>query len=307
MLESVILEVEPKYHIPVMMHEILHYLNLKPGMTVVDATIGTAGHSKAILERISPGGMLIGIDRDEDSLAVCRERLREYGNAVRLVHGNFVDIDTILEGIQIKKVDAVLFDLGISSFQLGDPHRGFSFQNEGPLDMRLDRTSYISAYDLMNNLNEEEISTMLWNFGQERWHNRIAHLVVKERERQPISTTSQLANIVVRSIPPRFRHKYYRIHPATRTFQAVRIAVNRELEILDSALNKAIEILKENARICVISFHSLEDRAVKFNFRHAASEEMLGIITPKPLVPAQSEIEVNPSSRSSKLRVGERI
>jgi len=237
-----------------MLNEVLQYLNLSPGKTIVDATIGTGGHSQAILEQIMPGGKIIGIDRDEESLSVCRERLSKYGSACEFVQGNFVDIDSILGNLNIKKIDGVLFDLGISSFQLGDPHRGFSFQNEGPLDMRLDRSSYISAYDLVNNLNEDEISTLLWNFGQERWHNRIANLLVKERERQPISTTSQLANIVIRSIPNRYRHRYYRIHPATRTFQAVRIAVNRELEILESAIDKAIELLDEKGRICVISF-----------------------------------------------------
>jgi len=296
-----------KYHIPAMLNEVIDYLNLSPGKIIVDATIGTAGHSRAILERILPGGKLIGIDRDEDSLAVCRQRLIEFKGAFELAHGNFVDIDSVLSGLNIDKVDGILFDLGISSFQLDDPNRGFSFQNEGPLDMRLDRSSYISAYDLMNNLNEGEISAILWNFGQERWHNRIAHLLIKERQRQPISTTSQLANIVLRSIPHRYRHRHYRIHPATRTFQAVRIAVNRELEILENALDKAIEILGIGAKICVISFHSLEDRAVKFTFRKAASEGRLKIITPKPLVPQEEEVKSNPSSRSSKLRVAERI
>jgi len=296
-----------KYHIPVMLNEVLDYLNLAAGKTIVDATIGTGGHAQAILERITPGGRLIGIDRDEESLAVCRERLRESGEAVSLAHGNFVDIDNILSDMDIKKIDGVLFDLGVSSFQLEDPDRGFSFQSDGPLDMRMDRNSYISAYDLVNNLNEEELSAILWSFGQERWHNRIAHLLIEERQRQPIATTSQLTNIVLRSIPARYRHRHYRVHPATRTFQAVRIAVNRELEILESALNKAIEILDIGARICVISFHSLEDRTAKLTFRQASSEGKVKIITPKPLVPQPSEVESNPRSRSSKLRVAERL
>lgn len=290
-----------------MLKEILDYLNLSPGKIIVDATIGTGGHSKAILERILPGGRLIGIDRDEESLAVSRQRLRDFSDSCEFVQGNFVDIDMILKSLEIKKIDGVLFDLGISSFQLDDPQRGFSFQHEGPLDMRLDKNSYISAYDLINNLNEDEISTLLWNFGQERWHNRIAHLLVKERERQPIATTLQLANIVVRSMPPRYRHSYYRIHPATRTFQAVRIAVNRELETLETAINKAITLLEKGARICVISFHSLEDRITKLSFRRAASVGVIDIITAKPITAAQSEIEVNPSSRSSKLRVAEKL
>lgn len=296
-----------KFHIPVMLKETLEYLNLGRGKVIVDATMGTGGHSKAILEQIVPGGRLIGIDRDAESLAVCRQRLSEYAGSCEFVHGNFADIDTILANLNIHKVDGILFDLGISSFQLDDPHRGFSFQNEGPLDMRLDRDSYISAYDLVNNLNEDEISDLLWTFGQERWHNRIAHLVVEERERRPIATTQELANIVVKAIPYRYRHRYYRIHPATRTFQAVRIAVNRELETLETAINKAIAVLGEKARICVISFHSLEDRVVKHAFRNAASNGLIEIITPKPLTPMYSEIGENPSSRSSKFRVAQRL
>jgi len=296
-----------KFHTPVMLNEVLSYLNLSPGKVIVDATVGTAGHSKAILERITPGGRLIGIDRDEESLSVARERLQDFSGSFDLVHGNFIDIDTILKDMDVKKVDGMLFDLGISSFQLDDPKRGFSFQNEGPLDMRLDRTSYISAYDLVNNLNEEEISSMLWTFGQERWHNRIARILVHERQRQPITTTSQLSNIVLQAIPYRYRHRYYRIHPATRTFQAVRIAVNRELETLEQAIGKTLDFLGKKARACIISFHSLEDRVVKLSFRKFASEGLADIVTPKPQGPGQEEIGANPSSRSAKLRVMERL
>ena len=289
-----------------MLGEVLSCLNLKPGMTIVDATMGTGGHSGAILERIMPSGRLIGIDRDRASLEVSRERLAKFGGACEFVHANFLDLHSVLAKFGIKKIDGILFDLGISTFQLKDTERGFSFLEEGPLDMRLDRDSYISAYDLINNLNEDEISQMLWAFGEERWHNRIAHILVQERDRHPISTTSELADIVIRSIPPRYRHRFYRIHPATRTFQAVRIAVNRELEALEAALKKAIAILGGKARICVISFHSLEDRVVKHTFRRAASEGLIQIITPKPLTPQLAEIQANPSSRSSKLRVGQR-
>jgi 16S rRNA (cytosine1402-N4)-methyltransferase len=248
----------------------------------------------------------VGIDRDGESLAVARERLHKFGDACYFAQANFSDIDIVLRDAGVKKIDGALFDLGISSFQLGDPHRGFSFQSEGPLDMRLDRNSYISAYDLINNLNEEEISALLWTFGQERWHNRIAHLLVQTRQKHPISTTSELSQIVFEAIPQRYRYRHYRIHPATRTFQAVRIAVNRELETLEDAINKAIELLNKKARICVISFHSLEDRIVKLSFRKFASLGLINIITPKPLTPKVSEIEENPSSRSSKLRVAER-
>jgi len=299
------LQVRYDLHTPVMLNEVLDYLNLSPGKTIIDATIGVAGHSQGILERISPGGRLIGIDQDKESLRIAGEKLAGFAGNYKCIHGNFKDIATIIKERNIDKIDGVLFDLGISSFQLDDPLRGFSFQQEGPLDMRLDRNNYISAYDLVNNLNEEEISTLLWNFGQERWHNRIAHRLVQEREKQPISTTSQLADIVWHALPGRYR--YQRIHPATRTFQAVRIAVNRELEVLEIALARAIELLGKAGRICVISFHSLEDRIVKHGFKKAALDGKLDIITPKPLTPDRAELKENPSSRSAKLRAGEKL
>ena len=298
---------EGTLHVPVMLQEVLDYLRPAPGQIIVDATLGTGGHAIEILKRIIPQGKLIGIDRDENSLTICRQRLMEFKDNFEFVHGNFSDLDQILGNLGIEKIDGIVFDLGISSYQLHDAQRGFSFQEEGPLDMRLDKSSYICAYDLVNNLNENEISAMLWNFGQERWHNRIAHLLVQERRNEPISTTKQLANLVMRAIPHRYRRSYYRIHPATRTFQAVRIAVNRELEILEDTIKKAVDILKKQARICVISFHSLEDRAIKHTFRALKADGLIDIITAKPLTPGSSEIEVNPSSRSSKFRVAERI
>lgn len=299
--------VEEKLHIPVMLREVIDYLDPKPGQIIVDATLGTGGHSLEILKRITPGGRLIGIDRDEDSLAICRKRFSEFSGSCDFVQANFVDLDQVLEKLGIDKINGIVFDLGISTYQLKDIERGFSFQQEGPLDMRMDKSSYISAYDLVNNLNESEISHMLWSFGQERWHNRIAHLLVEERRNQPIATTSQLANLVMRAIPYRYRKSYYRIHPATRTFQAVRIAVNRELEILESAVKKAVAILEKKAKICVISFHSLEDRVIKHTFRALKTDGLIDIITAKPITPADSEVAANPSSRSSKLRAAERI
>lgn len=305
-----------KYHIPVMLNEVIHFLNLAKGKIIVDATVGTGGHSKEILERIMPQGRLICMDRDQESLRIAKKRLSEMLPAgpedaarvyepLKFTQGNFMDIDNILESLSIKKIDGILFDLGISSFQLENPERGFSFQNEGPLDMRLDRDGYISAYDLVNNLNESELSNLLWDFGQERWHNRIARMLVQERERHSISTTLELSDIVVKAVP--YKCRFYRIHPATRTFQAVRIAVNRELDNLQAAIDKAIELLNKGSRICIISFHSLEDRIVKLTFRRLASLGLLEIITPKPLVPVYSEVENNPSCRSAKLRVAERV
>ncbi len=298
---------ETNLHTPVMLDEVIQYLKLAPGQIIVDATLGTGGHSFEILKRITPGGKLIGIDRDEDSIDICRQRLSEFKDSCEFVHANFVDLDQVLERLAIEKIDGIVFDLGISTYQLRNAQRGFSFQQEGPLDMRLDKSSYISAYDLVNSLNENEISQLLWNFGQERWHNRIARLLVAERRNEPIATTKQLADLVMRAIPYRYRKSYYRIHPATRTFQAVRIAVNREIEILESAIKKAVAYLKKQARICVISFHSLEDRAIKHTFRALKAERLIEIITPKPLTPLESEMQANPSSRSSKFRVAQRI
>ena len=294
------------YHTPAMLNEVIEHLKLAPGKTIIDATMGTGGHSKLIAQAISPGGRLIGIDRDEESLKVARERLVGAKASCEFVHSNFADIDKVAEEQNIKEVDGILFDLGISSYQLDDPERGFSFQNEGPLDMRLDRSSYISAYDLVNNLNEEELSMLIRNFGEERWHNRIARVLVEERQRHPIATTRELADIVSRSIPVKYRYGHHRIHPATRTFQAVRIAVNRELEIIESAIVKAVSLLKKGGRICVISFHSLEDRVVKHTFKRLANEKFITIITPKPLIPTHSEVGVNPRARSSKLRVAQK-
>ncbi|MFA5200427.1 MAG: 16S rRNA (cytosine(1402)-N(4))-methyltransferase RsmH [Candidatus Omnitrophota bacterium] len=295
------------FHVPVMLNEVISYLNLAPGQTIVDATMGTGGHSLEILKRITPQGRLIGIDRDQDSLEISRKRLEDYKDSCSFVHSNFSELDQILRDLNIKEIDGIVFDLGISSYQLKNSERGFSFQEEGPLDMRLDKSSYISAYDLVNNLNENEISSLLWNFGQERWHNRIARLLVEERRSGPIATTKQLANLVMRAIPQRYRKSYYRIHPATRSFQAIRIAVNRELEVLESSIRKAVAILKKQARICVISFHSLEDRVVKHTFRALKADGLIDIITNKPLTPTQEEIDSNPSSRSSKFRAAERL
>lgn len=296
---------EVEQHNPVMLNEAKAYLELKPGKIIIDATVGTGGHSEELLKGIIPGGRLIGLDRDEDSLAIARERLSAFGSACTLVYSNFTDIDAVLKKLKLKAVDGILFDLGISSFQLDNPERGFSFQAGGPLDMRMDRKGCISAYDLVNNLTEEEISGLLWSFGQERWHNRIARFLVKEREKHPIATTRELCDIVARAVPYKYQH--YRIHPATRTFQAMRIAVNREIEALETAMHKALGLLNKNGRICAISFHSLEDRVVKLALRKAAQEGKVKLVIPKPIGPQEEEIRDNPSSRSAKMRVAERL
>ena len=301
-ISEVMLKTEP--HRPVMCKEILEHLKLAPGMIVVDATIGSGSHSIKILERILPGVRIIGIDRYREDLEISKTILSGSIDAVNLVHANFRDLDKVLALAGIDKVDAIIFDLGLSSAQLSNPERGFSFQLEGPLDMRMDRSSFIQAYDLINNLNEQELSSLLWAFGQERFHNRIAHKLVLERQKAPINSTSQVAKIVMRAMPRHYRFR--RIHPATRTFQAIRIAVNRELEALEEGIKKAIDSLKPGARIAAISFHSLEDRIVKINFRSVRCEGRLKIITAKPLRPSQEERMHNPSSRSARLRVAQR-
>ncbi|HQJ15618.1 MAG TPA: 16S rRNA (cytosine(1402)-N(4))-methyltransferase RsmH [Candidatus Omnitrophota bacterium] len=294
-------------HTPVMLEEVLAYLDLRPGKVIVDATVGMGGHALEIVKRIAPTGRLIAIDRDKESLGLAQERLKDYSGIVEFVYGNFSDIQEIVKRLNVSAIDGIVLDLGVSMFQLMQPDRGFSFTREGPLDMRLDRNSYISAYDLVNNLNEDEISNLLWSFGQERWHNRIARRLVEERQKHPITTTAELSDIVMHAIPPRFRKFHYRIHPATRTFQAVRIAVNRELEALEQVLARTLPLLAPGGRICVIAFHSLEDRVVKWAFRKAAAAGTVRILTPKPLTPQEAQVRANPSSRSSKFRAAEKI
>jgi 16S rRNA (cytosine1402-N4)-methyltransferase len=288
-----------------MSKEVLEYLRAKEGDCIIDATVGTGGHARLILEAIGAKGKLIGIDRDLESLLFAKSQLSAFEKNITLVHDDFRNLDSILKRLKIKQVDAMLFDLGVSTFQLDDPQRGFSFRFDAPLDMRMDRNSHICAYDLINHLSEEELSSILKTFGQERWHNRIARFLVRERARQPITSTSELAELINKAIP--YKARFEKIHPATRTFQAIRIAVNRELEALEEALDKASKFIKPAGRICVISFHSLEDRIVKQKFKLLYREGIAHIITGKPIRPAPMEIEANPRSRSARLRVMERL
>ncbi len=296
---------EKTVHISVMKEEVLKYLNLQSGDCIVDCTIGTGGHTLSILGAIGPQGHLVGIDRDEDSLKIAQEKSKEFSGRLNFIQNDFRHIDDILKSLEIREVDGILFDLGISSFQLENPERGFSFKSDGPLDMRMDKHSFISAYDLVNSLSEREISSILKNFGEERWHNRIASYLVKERAKKPIESTFDLTNTVLKAIPHRYQNE--RIHPATRTFQAFRIAVNRELEALEIALDKCMDYLKNGGRLCVISFHSLEDRIVKQKFRYFAKEGQVKLLTKKPLRPSSEETGQNHRSRSARLRVAERI
>ena len=292
------------FHAPVMNREVLEYLNLRPGQCVVDCTLGLGGHALGIAEKIGSEGCLIGIDRDNESLQMAKEALKAFPGISHFVYEDFRHFDEILKRLGIAEIDGILFDLGISSFQLENPERGFGIKTDGPLDMRMDQHSYISAYDLVNSLSENEISSILRNFGEERWHKRIARRLVQEREKKPFESTQELSQAVLRAMPYRSKE---RIHPATRTFQAFRIAVNRELEALDAVLTKCIAYLRKGGRICVISFHSLEDRIVKNKFRDFSKAGQLKLIFKKPLRPNEEEILNNSRSRSARLRAAERI
>ncbi|MFA5059920.1 MAG: 16S rRNA (cytosine(1402)-N(4))-methyltransferase RsmH [Candidatus Omnitrophota bacterium] len=291
-------------HIPVMTKEVLENLNLKAGSFVLDCTLGTAGHALEILKRIGPHGRYIGTDRDGESLSVAQDRLKDFAGQCHFEQTDFRDFDVVLNKLGIREVDAILLDVGISSYQIDNPQRGFSLRSDGPLDMRMDKNSYISAYDLVNSLSEKEIASILKNFGEERWHHRIASFLVRERSKNPIASTGDLSRVVLRAIP-RGAGKQ-KIHPATRTFQAFRIAVNRELEALEVALDKSINYLKVGGRTCVISFHSLEDRIAKEKFKEFSQKGLGRIITKTPLRPSDEENAVNSRARSARLRVIER-
>lgn len=288
-------------HIPVLLNEVIEFLQPFSGGVFVDATVGTGGHAEKIVASLGEKGLLIGIDMDEKSLSLARDRLRAYGDRVILKKGNFKDIEEIIKGEGISEVDGVLFDLGLSSYQIEDAGRGFSFSKEGPLDMRFDMEGDIKAFDIINSYPENRIREIIKTYGEESRASAIARAIVKRRAVAPIRTTTELSEII-RSVV----RKTSRIHPATKTFQALRIFVNDELNNLSQGIKGALSILKEGGRICVISFHSLEDRIVKEIFKKKASEEIIRIITKKPIVPSKIEITENPRSRSAKLRVAEK-
>ncbi|MCD6228825.1 MAG: 16S rRNA (cytosine(1402)-N(4))-methyltransferase [Candidatus Omnitrophota bacterium] len=292
-------------HYPVMYKEVITYLTPATRKVIVDCTLGIASHALKILPHLKEGAIFIGIDKDGDSLEVARQRLGNFKDKVILVKDDFRNIDVVLDSLGITRADAFFFDLGVSSFQLSDPQRGFSFLREGPLDMRMDRESFLCAYDLVNNLSEKELAIIFERFGQERYSRRIAHFLVEERKKSPLSTTGQLRDTILRAIPKRYTS--HRIHPATKIFQALRIVVNRELDCLKEGVEKAICRLSRGGRIVVISFHSLEDRIVKNTFKKFSASKVLNILTKKPLVPTSEELAENIRSRSAKLRAAERI
>lgn len=294
-------------HAPVLLSEVLYWLNPKPGQIFLDCTVGYCGHAEKILEASTPGGIVIGIDRDQRAVDAGKAKLFRFGNRADLTHGHFVELKRHLIERGIEQVHGVLFDLGVSSPQLEDPARGFSFQSEGPLDMRMDQSTGQTAADIVNEVKESDLADMIYQFGEERYSRRIARAIVRARADHPLATTSQLVSVIESAVPAHYRRS--RLNCATRTFQALRIAVNEELERLQPALEDATDVLAPGARLCAISFHSLEDRIVKHTFRSLAvqSNGELRIVTKRPQLPSQEEIDRNPRSRSAKLRVIQRI
>lgn len=289
-------------HIPVMVEEVMTFLRCEPGRTYVDATLGGGGHASEILKRSTPDGVVIGIEWDEDALAEARNVLMPFGDRVKIFRENFIHLPDFMKG---ESVDGILLDLGLSSIQVEKEERGFSFKGEGPLDMRMDQRVNQTAADLINRLPLEELEYILFHYGEESWAKKIAKAIVQGREREPIRTTQTLRKVVYRAIPRRFHSR--RIDPATKTFQALRIRVNDELENLRKILETGWKILKKGGRMCIISFHSLEDRMVKETFRTLEKEGEMRILTKKPVPSSEEERRRNPRSRSAKLRCAERI
>jgi 16S rRNA (cytosine1402-N4)-methyltransferase len=306
-------------HEPVLLFEVLRYLDPRPGMVVVDATVGTGGHARAVLERMGGKGVLVGLDVDEEALQRAGGYLEEFGEAVVLYRANFARLDEVLDDLGLEGVDGILFDLGASSLQFDDGARGFSFRRPGRLDMRMDKGRELDAWEVVNRYEEGELARVIRRYGEERWASRIARSIVEQRKRAPIDTTDRLAEIVKGAVPAAARRRGG--HPARRTFQALRIEVNNELENLAEALPRACDRLAGKGRMVVISYHSLEDRIVKRflasrGTRCSCPVEVRGcgcgergtlrILTHRPVRPSEEEVRRNPRSRSAKLRAAEK-
>jgi 16S rRNA (cytosine1402-N4)-methyltransferase len=293
-------------HVPVLTEAVMHYLRPERGGTFVDCTVGLGGHSKALLE--AGATSVIGFDRDVDALARARATLAPWGERVDLVHADYRSLDDVLDRRSVEFVDGALADLGVSSLQFDAEGRGFSFQRDEPLDMRMDATTGETAAAIVARASEQELADAIYAYGEERFSRRIARSIVTARREEPIATTGRLAAIVRRAVP---RRGYMRIDPATRTFQALRIWVNRELDGLDRFIETAVRHLKAGARLVIISFHSLEDRIVKHTLRALEQRREPGstvtVLTKKPVIPGDLEVEANPRARSAKLRAAERV
>ena len=305
------------YHIPVLYYETLDNLVINPDGVYIDCTLGGGSHSEGILERLSDKGLLISIDQDSNAIEYSKKRLEKFGPKWKVFKGNFENIDTIAYMAGVDKVDGILMDIGVSSKQLNDPERGFSYRYDVKLDMRMNREQKISAYDVVNTYSEEQLSKIIFEYGEERYARKIAKLIVEERKSFPIEKTSDLIALIKRAYPERSSK-----HPAKKTFQAIRIEVNRELEVLENAISKAVELLKVGGRLAIITFHSLEDRIVKNKFKDLATAckcpkdipicvcggvKKFEIITKKPIIPVDDELKNNNRAHSSKLRILERI
>lgn len=303
------------HHVSVLLDECIDNLNIKPDGVYVDCTMGGAGHSKEIVKRLSKDGLFIGFDQDINAINTAKERLSEYSDRVKFVHSNFQNLKNELEKIGVYKVDGVLADLGVSSHQLDEADRGFSYMQDAPLDMRMDIRCSFSAYDVVNTYSEAELSKIIKDYGEDNWAKRIAKFIVEGRKEKNIETTGELVEIIKKAIPKKARIDGP--HPAKRTFQAIRIEVNNELGVITEMIDDAASIMNEGGRICIITFHSLEDRIVKNAFRDLATdcicpphipicqcdkEALVKVITRKPILPTDKEIEENPRSRSAKLK-----
>ncbi len=300
-------------HIPVLVEEVMTLLRCEPGRTYVDATLGGGGHALEILRRTAPNGIVIGLDWDEEAVSEARKALMPFGERVKIFRENFIHLPELLREMKVEQVDGILLDLGLSSLQLEKEERGFSFRGGGPLDMRMDQRMDRTAAYLVNHLSPEELEDILFKYGNERWAKRIAKAIVQERDRGSIETTQALGKIVYQTIPRRFHSR--KIDPATKTFQAFRIKVNDELENLRKILETGWELLRKGGRMCIISFHSLEDRMVKETFRKLEGRgadgpipgAVMRVLTKKPIMPSEEEQRKNPRSRSAKLRCAERV
>lgn len=307
-------------HVSVLAQECLENIKASPGHVFVDGTLGGGGHTRLILNESSPDGVVIGIDKDDDALNFTGNKLSKYGDRFIAVKGDFMEMKSIISEEYVGKVNGILLDLGVSSYQLDNGDRGFSFMHDGQLDMRMDKTKNFSAYDLVNDYSKEQLMDIFYKYGEEKWSARIAEFIVTARKEEPIYTTFQLVDIIKKAVPAECRKKQ-NIHFATRVFQAIRIEVNGELERLSEALFNMVDVLCEGGRICVITFHSLEDRIVKQAFKKMESPcecpprspmcvcgkvPMGKVITKKPVIPTDHEISINARSRSAKLRVFEK-
>lgn len=294
-------------HISVLKDEVIECLKVGDSGVYVDGTVGAGGHAEALLHASAPNGIVIGVDQDDDALQIAGERLKEFGTRFRLIHGNFEQIAECVQSIGIDTVNGIVLDLGLSSMQLDDPARGFSFQSEGPLDMRMDQGISRMASHVVNDSSEVELARIFGEYGEERYARRIAHGIVQRRLEQPIMTTSALKDIIRHSVPSHYRSG--RLHCATRVFQALRIAVNGELDVLPRGLSQAVSLLSPGGRLGVITFHSLEDRIVKHRFRamaRAAQPTVVELLK-KPLRPSEQEQHRNRRSRSAKFRAVEKV